>query len=409
MPSGSRATRLVSQFQFPKNVSNDVAVVVPTHPVHFGKVVDLLRSTKRNVRSMQRVLTLLIVSVGFEKPQLARVLKQHGVLYWWVRIVSLQEASTCGSGLQAKREGVFDPLTANGTRLGFDKFVLQSSKKTLIATCVPQRHVLMLDSESLFVRHVDLEAEVRAIASAEAWPILYDAPSAGSAARQNGGAKTRVAAASLVANVLQRLCARAGGGHRCEPWDSSAETGRMYGFSLGYFWLFPTAVVRGFVAALRRAYGSYWSAMEAVTANAGKWFGELALYVFMLHVHSGRRRYAAVDAQGLLRRHVPDRAPPRTEPHLCRREQSRSSLSPYPDPDPDPDPSQWRATSPSIFGAKSCRGMSTACAACTAPSTCAARCPHGASSPKWARALTRTRRTLAWQRPAHTSSCYRGA
>ena len=409
MPSGSRVTRLVSQLQFPKNVSNDVAVVVPTHPVHFGKVVDLLRSTKRNVRSMQRVLTLLIVSVGFEKPQLARVLKQHSVLYWWVRIVSLQEASTCGSGLQAKREGVFDPLTANGTRLGFDKFVLQSSKKTLIATCVPQRHVLMLDSESLFVRHVDLEAEVRAIASAEAWPILYDAPSAGSAARQNGGAKTRIAAASLVAKVLQRLCARAGGGHRCEPWDSSAETGRMYGFSLGYFWLFPTAVVRGFVAALRRAYGSYWSAMEAVSANAGKWFGELALYVFMLHVHSGRRRYAAVDAQGLLRRHVPDRAPPRTEPHLCRRVQSRASLSPYPYPYPDPDPSQWRATSPSIFGAKSCRGMSTACAACTAPSPCAARCPHGASGPKWARALTRTRRTLAWQRPAHTSSCYRGA
>ena len=410
MPSAAlRPMRHILQLQLPKNVSSEVAIVVPTHPQHFLKVVDLLRSTKRNVRSVQRVLTLVIVSVGFEKPQLARVLKQHSAHYWWVRIASLQEASACGSSLLAKRDGVFDPLTANGTGLGFDKFVLQSSKKTLGAMCVPQRHVLMLDSESLFVRHVDLEAEVRAIASAEAWPILYDAPSAGSAVRQNGGAETRIASASLVAKVLQRLCARAVGGLRCEPWDSSAETGRMYGFSLGYFWLFPTAVVRGFVGALRRAYGSYWSAMEAVGAHAGKWFGELALYVFMLHVHPGRRRYAAVDAQGLLRRHVPDRAPPRTDLQLCRRVHSRPSLSGSPNPNPHPDPAQWRATSPSIFGAISCRGMSTACVACTAPSPCAARCPHGASSPKVAPALTRTRRSLAWQSPAHTSSCYRGA
>ena len=312
MPSASRRTPHISRLQLPKNVSSEVAIVVPTHPLHFGKVVDLLRSTKRNVRSMQRVLTLLVVSSGNEKPQLARVLKQHSALYWWVRIASLQEASACGYSLLAKREeGAFDLLAANGIGLGFDKFVLQSSKKTLGAMCVPQRHVLMLDSESLFVRRVDLEAEVRALGSAEAWPILYDAPSAGSAAWQNAGSTTRIAAASLVAEVAKRLCARAVGGLRCEPWDSSAETGRMYGFSLGYFWLFPTAVVRGFVGALRRAYGSYWHAMEAVGARPGKWFGELALYVFMLHIHTGRRRYAAVDAQGLLRRHVPDCAPPR--------------------------------------------------------------------------------------------------
>ena len=362
MPSAERRRRTphISRLQLPTNVSSEVAIIVPTHPLHFGKVVDLLRSTKRNVRSMHRVLTLLVVSSGNEKPQLARVLKQHSALYWWVRIVSLQEASACGYSLLAKREeGAFDLLAANGTGLGFDKFVLQSSKKTLGAMCVPQRHVLMLDSESLFVRRVDLEAEVRALGSAEAWPILYDAPSAGSAAWQNAGSTTRIAAASLVAEVAKRLCARAVGGLRCEPWDSSAETGRMYGFSLGYFWLFPTAVVRGFVGALRRAYGSYWRAMEAVGARPGKWFGELALYVFMLHVHTGRRRYAAVDAQGLLRRHVPDRAPPRRTLSLAL------ALSFH--PDPKSNPNQLRATSPSIFGAISCRSMSTACAACTAP------------------------------------------
>ena len=307
-----RAMRHAAQtlrLQWPKNVSSEVAIIVPTHPLHFRKVADLLQSTKRNVRSSQRLLVLLVVSGGNEKPLLARVLKQQGALYWWVRLASLHEVSTCA----AEESGYSSLLAATGIGLGFDKFVLQSSKKTLGAMCLPQRHVLMLDSESLFVRHVDLEDEVRALGSAEVWPILYDAPSAGSAARQNGGAETRIAAASLVAEVVQRLCAQTVGGLRCKPWDGSAEAGRMYGFSLGYFWLFPSAVVRGFVGALRSAYGSYWRAMEAVGSRPGKWFGELALYVFMLHIHPGRRRYTAINVQGLLQRHVPDRAPPRAK------------------------------------------------------------------------------------------------
>lgn len=320
MPRPTRRAPHNPRLQLPENVSSEVAIIVPTYPLHYRKVADLLRSTRRNVRSTQAVLMLLVVSSGNEKPQLARVLKQHGALYWWVRLVSLQEVSTCGlSLLLAKREeSVFNLLAANGTELGFDKFVLQSGKKTLGAMCVTQRHVLMLDSESLFVRRIDLEAEVHALRSANAWPILYDAPSAGRGALQNGGASTRIAAANLVAEVVQRLCGEANESiARCEPWDSSALTGRMYGFSLGYFWLFPTAVVRGFVSALRRAYSSYWRAMEVVSARPGKWFGELALYVFMLHIHPGRGRFAAVNAQDLLQRHVPERVLSRAEPTLA--------------------------------------------------------------------------------------------
>ena len=83
----------------------------------------------------------------------------------------------------------------------------------------------------------------------------------------------------------------------------------MYGFSLGYFWLFPTTVVWRFVRLLRQLYGSYWAAMRHVATLPGKWFGELALFVFMLHIDPDRHRYTAVDVQSLLRRHVPERAP----------------------------------------------------------------------------------------------------
>ena len=55
MPSAERRRRTphISRLQLPTNVSSEVAIIVPTHPLHFGKVVDLLRPTKRNVRSMQ--------------------------------------------------------------------------------------------------------------------------------------------------------------------------------------------------------------------------------------------------------------------------------------------------------------------------------------------------------------------
>ena len=53
------------------------------------------------------------------------------------------------------------------------------------------------------------------------------------------------------------------------------------------------------MALLRRLHGSYWRAMRHVGALPGKWFGELALFVYMLHVSTERHRYRAVDVQAL--------------------------------------------------------------------------------------------------------------
>ena len=293
---------LASALAAEKNASTDLSIIVPTYPLHFRKAVDLVRSVRLNVRSARRVLTLLVVSAINEKPALRRLLKEHDALYWWVHVASLYDVSECA----AEASGDAALLAANATQFrhaplqGFDKYVLQASKKTLGALCVGAtvgaRHALLLDSESLVVRRVDLEREVmppltlhhpptfsepppwvllppaphhpqptlspihahtvhtthhqvRAL-DASVRPILFDAPSAGSGARQNGGATTRGASARLVERVLARACAdgTAGGTASCAPrWDASPTTGRMYGFSLGYFWLFPTALVRGFV------------------------------------------------------------------------------------------------------------------------------------------------------------------
>ena len=293
------------KLRVPANASNELAIIVPTYPLHFRKAIDLIRSVRLNVRSARRVLTLLVVSASDEKPALRGLLKEHGALYWWVHVASLYDVSACA----ADASGDAALLAANATQFrrarGYDKFVLQSSKKTLGALCVGTRHALLLDSESLIVRRVDLEAEVRSL-HASVRPILFDSPSAGSSARQNGGAETRSASTRLVERVFARACTD--GTVACAPWDASPATGRMYGFSLGYFWLFPTAIMRGFVRLMRRLHGSYWRAMHRISTLPGKWFGELALFVYMLHIAADRLRYHAVDVQALLRTHVPELA-----------------------------------------------------------------------------------------------------
>ena len=297
--------RGASGLLLPKNASSELSIIVPTYPLHFRKAVDLVQSVRLNVRSSQRVLTLLVVSASNEKPALLRLLRAHDALYWWVRVASLFDVSTCA----AQASGDAELLAANATQFrraqGYDKFVLQASKKTLGALCVGARHALLLDSESLIVRRVDLEAEVRSL-HASVRPILFDSPSAGSSAWQNGGAETRSESTKLVERMFARACTD--GTVTCAPWDASPTTGRMYGFSLGYFWLFPTAMMDGFVRLLRRLHGSYWRAMRHISAFPGKWFGELALFVYMLHIDADRDRYRAVDVQELLRTHVPELA-----------------------------------------------------------------------------------------------------
>lgn len=285
-----------------KNASSEVAIIVPTYPPHFRLAIDLVRSVWLNVCSSRRVLTLLIVSASDEKPALRLLLKEHNALHWWVHVASLYDVDACA----AEVSGDAELLVANATQFRHDKFVLQSSKKTLGALCVGAnvgaRHALLLDSESLVTRRVDLEAEVRAL-HASVRPILFDAPRQ-NGARQNGGARSRSESAQLVKRVFARACES--GTVNCARWDASSKTGRMYGFSLGYFWLFPTAVVRGFVRLLRTLHGSYWQAMRHISTLPGKWFGELALFVYMLHIDADRRRYLAVDVQTLLRTHVPE-------------------------------------------------------------------------------------------------------
>ena len=157
---------LASALAAEKNASTDLSIIVPTYPLHFRKAVDLVRSVRLNVRSARRVLTLLVVSSINEKPALRRLLKEHDALYWWVHVASLYDVSECA----AEASGDAALLAANATQFrhaplqGFDKYVLQASKKTLGALCVGAtvgaRHALLLDSESLVVRRVDLEREV---------------------------------------------------------------------------------------------------------------------------------------------------------------------------------------------------------------------------------------------------------
>ena len=307
-----------------------VALVVPTYPKHFPQAVNLAKSVARYVINS---MMLYVATTDAEREAFTAALAQASTPTVSlqdaanVTVRTLWEACQCGADAGGDRDFLAEnerQLRAGGSGL-MDKFVMQSSKKVLGAMCVNARFVLLTDSESIFVRQVDLAADALRLAS---WPrrILYDSPARprNSDWRRNIGSGVRSTALSTV-----------------EQFFNVSTGHRYYGFSLGYYWLFSRELVRDFLVYCRRSrHGSYWrSVLKLAVSNnplndlvesepARVWFGELALFVFMLHVHPKRANYLPTDAQALLTTFVPRLAVFQTEHlHCCVRKEHHAGLA----------------------------------------------------------------------------------
>ena len=302
-----------------------VSLVVPTYPKHFAQATNLVKSVAKFVRNAQM---LFVVTTDAERASFAAVLANASTPTVSlpqranVTIRTLWEACQCGAQAGGDAEFLAEheqQLKAGATGM-MDKFVLQSSKKMMGALCTGSRYVLMSDSESLFVRSVDLAEEARRLAT---WrrQIVYDSPSSkhhDSPSRgfwRNLGGEVRSSALRTV-----------------EQYLNVSTHGRYYGFSFGYFWLFPTEIIRDLLEHCRMRHGSYWRSLLPMAQSDNPvvdlspgwdpsqriWFGELALFTYMLHVHGQAADYDPVDAQALLRTHVPPLAGTLTEHlHCC--------------------------------------------------------------------------------------------
>ena len=302
-----------------------VSLVVPTYPKHFAPATNFVKSVAKFVRNTQM---LFVVTTDVERASFAAVLANASTPTVSlpnranVTIRTLWEACQCGS--QAGGDAEFLAEHEQQLKMGatglMDKFVLQSSKKMMGALCTRARYVLMSDSESLFVRDVDLAEEVRRLAT---WQrrIVYDAPSSKRSDSPSRGA-WRNLGGEVRSSALRTV----------EQYLNVSTRGRYYGFSFGYFWLFPTEIIRGFVELCRVRHGSYWRSLLPMASSDNPvldlapgwdttqriWFGELALFTYMLHVHENAADYEPVDAQALLRTYVPPLAGTLTEHlHCC--------------------------------------------------------------------------------------------
>ena len=307
-----------------------VALVVPSYPKHFPQAVNLAKSIARYVINS---MMLYVATTDAEREAFTAALAQASTSAVSlqdaanVTVRTLWEACQCGADAGGDRDFLAEnerQLRAGGSGL-MDKFVMQSSKKVLGAMCVNARFVLFTDSESIFVRQVDLAADALRLAS---WPrrILYDSPARprNSDWRRNIGSGVRSTALSTV-----------------EQFFNVSTGHRYYGFSLGYYWLFSRELVRDFLVYCRRSrHGSYWrSVLKLAVSNnplndlvgsdpARVWFGELALFVFMLHVHPKRANYLPTDAQALLTTFVPRLAVFQIEHlHCCVRKEHHAGLA----------------------------------------------------------------------------------